>query len=228
MEKELTPEQIKQLKKAKLILWLGLFTIVFIGLITAVYFVFLKQAGTNTNTNINSKVNTNKTLNTNSAGVPIDDIFSNKIVYGIGLDSTLIPKLQADCQERGGAFSECGSPCGPEAEYCITVCAYTCELGSNTNTVPADEQTCLSRGGKWGPIGMGQTKRCNLPTADGGKTCTDGSQCGAGICKLGAIDDSQLNKNIPLSGTCPAWSINVGCLGQLVEEGKAVTGPCFD
>jgi len=58
------------------------------------------------------------------------DIISNeyptKIVYTNDLSSA--EKMKDDCSQRGGTFNTCGSPCAPEAEICIEVCAYTCEL----------------------------------------------------------------------------------------------------
>lgn len=191
---------------------------------------FCVQGGFKECQKLTCTTNTN-TVNTNTS-VPIANIYPGKIVYGIGMSLSMIPKLQADCQQRGGTFSECGDPCEPGAEQCITVCAYTCALptnsNSNTNTVPADEQTCLSRGGKWGTIGLGRTEMCNLPTADGGKTCTDGSQCEAKLCPIGVWDESKINKNATVSGKCPSWRIVVGCLGFLASNGQATPGPCID
>lgn len=67
----LTPEQTKRIKKAKLILWLGLGGIVLIGLIIIFYFVFANKAvaptvngNVNTATNINIATNTNSTVST--------------------------------------------------------------------------------------------------------------------------------------------------------------------
>lgn len=79
----------------------------------------------NTNTIINANTNTNKSQ------IPIEEVFSDKIVYGTGLSEDLIPSLQQDCQERQGTFSECGSPCASDAELCITVCAYVCILNND-------------------------------------------------------------------------------------------------
>ncbi|MBN1495049.1 hypothetical protein JW911_04960 [Candidatus Peregrinibacteria bacterium] len=56
----------------------------------------------------------------------ISNEFENKIVYNMNAD---IKMLQEDCKKRGGEFNECGSPCAPDAEICIMMCAFTCEFG---------------------------------------------------------------------------------------------------
>lgn len=61
--------------------------------------------------------------------LPIENVFEDKVVYTTDMDADT-EKLKADCQKRGGAFNECGSVCEKEADTCIAVCAYTCELGN--------------------------------------------------------------------------------------------------
>lgn len=39
-----------------------------------------------------------------------------------------IDGYRKDCAVRRGRFNECGSPCAPSLEACISVCAFTCEL----------------------------------------------------------------------------------------------------
>lgn len=53
-----TPEQLKQIKKAKWTMWLGIFIIMFVGLAAAVYFLFLQPVGEG-NINANTSTNTN-------------------------------------------------------------------------------------------------------------------------------------------------------------------------
>lgn len=59
--------------------------------------------------------------------MPTEAEFPNKIVYGTSQDLDA-EALKKDCDARGGQFNTCGSVCGPEAEVCIQVCAFTCEL----------------------------------------------------------------------------------------------------
>lgn len=59
--------------------------------------------------------------------MPTEAEFPNKVVYGTSQDLDA-GALKKDCDARGGEFNTCGSVCGPEAEACIQVCAFTCEL----------------------------------------------------------------------------------------------------
>jgi len=56
----------------------------------------------------------------------INATYDSKIVYTskVSSDTSI---YEADCEKRGWEFNECGSPCGPDAEFCTAVCAYTCE-----------------------------------------------------------------------------------------------------
>lgn len=64
----------------------------------------------------------------NGPTVSIVAEFENKVVYGTDQSSLDQAALKKDCDARGGTFNACGSVCGPEAEACIQVCAFTCEL----------------------------------------------------------------------------------------------------
>jgi len=66
---QLTPEQEKKIKGAKMKLWLGIIIIVVVGLLIAVYFVFLNSEDGNTNNvaNSNSVSNTNAATNSDSS-----------------------------------------------------------------------------------------------------------------------------------------------------------------
>lgn len=58
----------------------------------------------------------------------IENIFKDKVVYGTGLEDKDPQPYKENCEARGGTFNECGSPCDPEADFCIEVCAYTCDF----------------------------------------------------------------------------------------------------
>lgn len=72
-----TPEQEKKIKGAKTKLWLGIIVIVVVGLLIAVYFVFLQSEEGNTNNVVNSNtisninIATNKNTNTAVSAEPI-------------------------------------------------------------------------------------------------------------------------------------------------------------
>ena len=105
---------------------------------------WIKSQGENGGVNTNANTNINANTNVNTVTVPIANIFNNKVVYGIGLSQDLLPLLKQDCQQRGGTFQECGSPCGSNEQYCIAVCAFTCELKTqvNTNTSIPSSKSC--------------------------------------------------------------------------------------
>ncbi len=55
----------------------------------------------------------------------VESTFTGKVVYASSADEA---DAAADCEERGGTFNTCGSPCAPDAEVCIQLCVLTCEL----------------------------------------------------------------------------------------------------
>jgi len=71
--------------------------------------------------------------------VEIQGEFENKVVYTINAGADR-GALELDCKIRGGTFNNCGSVCGPDAESCIAVCAYTCENigGSGDSNIDDD------------------------------------------------------------------------------------------
>jgi len=74
----------------------------------------------------------------NGDKAPIAAQFTDKIVYSTA-GQINIKDLEDDCLERNGIFNECGSPCGPEADFCAEICAPVCELPAPDNNIPADE-----------------------------------------------------------------------------------------
>lgn len=63
------------------------------------------------------------------SGIEIQNVYENKIVYTTDMQQDA-EKYRADCESRGGEFNSCGSSCPSDAEMCIQVCAYTCDLGA--------------------------------------------------------------------------------------------------
>ncbi len=95
---------------------------------------------------------------------------------------------------------------------------------------------CLEQGGRWEMLGF-SGPGCNLPTSDGGKTCTESTECESAclgdpdlvmiedefgfllpnhekVEELNAIDGEQ-------SGLCSAWQENFGC-NVWLQEGSFV------
>ncbi|MBI2411356.1 MAG: hypothetical protein HYV32_05685 [Candidatus Kerfeldbacteria bacterium] len=71
---------------------------------------------TNTETNQPAEVNTNNTI------VPQD------IIYGTNQDAAFVEASRQDCENKGGTFNTCGSPCLDESGFCAQVCALRCEF----------------------------------------------------------------------------------------------------
>lgn len=81
-----------------------------------------------------------------------------------------------------------------------------------------DEEACLKKGGTWGRLGLSLKEECNLPTSDGGKKCTDSSEC----------DGSCIGEREGVtSGKCSDRTIVKGCY-PFVENGKASGILCAD
>ncbi len=78
--------------------------------------------------------------------LPLQNRFQGRLVYGIAAD-TDVDRWQADCAARGGYFNNCGSICGPEAEMCAEVCAYTCEERAPIVGGDKDEHGCIGSAG---------------------------------------------------------------------------------
>jgi hypothetical protein len=72
--------------------------------------------------------------------IEIESRYPGKIVYTTDTGQDAAP-YRADCEERGGTFNECGSTCGPDADFCVQVCAYTCEnIPTDDGQPAADEE----------------------------------------------------------------------------------------
>jgi len=89
--------------------------------------------------------------------------------------------------------------------------------------IPQTEQECLARGGNWTHIGLpGMPKRCDLKATDGGKKCTDSSQC-EGECM--APEAAQEGDTI--EGSCSEYILVFGCK-RFVEDGRVGMTICAD
>jgi len=94
-----------------------------------------------------------------------------------------------------------------------------CKPGDTKIAVPVDEDQCKSLGGEWGDPSHDIGKiGCNLPTKDAGNSCTDGSQCDAGLC----VTETPTST----AGKCPSWKMNTGCINILGNGKNAVI--CID
>ena len=103
-------------------------------------------------------------------------------------------------------------------------CAPT--AGPGPDVIVTDEHLeafCKAKGGVLERVGKAQAPRCIIPYADGGKACTDGSQCLGKRC-TGDIED--VGAANPATGTCVATNNPFGC-NTVIEAGVART-ICID
>lgn len=84
--------------------------------------------------------------------------------------------------------------------------------------IPADKESCEARSGAWRPIGLSPEPRCNLPTSDSGKECSNSNEC-EGYCVIETPMEN-LTK-IKTMGQCTEWRIVVGCM-TLIKNGRAI------
>ena len=96
--------------------------------------------------------------------------------------------------------------------------------------IPDDKKSCLDAGGQWGRIGLYPEEQCNLPTNDGGKSCSDSKECkGTCIAELTQEQQSRISKGESLntSGKCNTWKVTVGCI-PVVSQGRVDGILCID
>lgn len=86
----------------------------------------------------------------------------------------------------------------------------------NSTTLDSKEK-CLQDGGVWQNWGLFPDEYCQIPSADGGKICTDGSQCSLNSCIT--YSDSS-------AGQCRTYQDTFGCYSELVD-GKMSPELCF-
>lgn len=81
--------------------------------------------------------------------------------------------------------------------------------------ISADKASCDKLGGKWGQWSDLGGEQCNRPTTDGGRICTDKSECRS-VCVT--TDSTPAGQTI--IGTCYNWLIPPIC-SNMVVDGKA-------
>lgn len=76
---------------------------------------------------------------------------------------------------------------------------------------------CDARGGVWKRAGMHSRLICEIPYSDGGKECTDDSQCIAGC--LAVRVGRQIGEAVPVVGRCRETDSPFGCF-QHINNGR--------
>lgn len=131
----------------------------------------------------------------------------------------------------------CGTKTPPPAKQPATASA-TAAAGATASptaaatpaprTPPATEEACKACNGAWAQHGISQTFSCNCRTSDGGKKCSDGSDC-QGMCITADTPERDVIEPGPhprgyFVGRCSATSVVYGC-NRIIDRGAATHGP---
>jgi len=88
---------------------------------------------------------------------------------------------------------------------------------------PSTRADCEAAGGKWGRLGLRPQELCDLPTPDGGKTCTDSTDC-ASACV--APDAAPVGSRV--EGRCYPRKLLLGTCLKRVRGGVVDAPLCVD
>ena len=88
----------------------------------------------------------------------------------------------------------------------------------------AEQNSCVQRGGKYEQVGMFASWACVIPYPDGGRICSDDSQCKGGCIFEFGGGGSEPKKGDRTSGVCQRTDEQFGCFahvknGRLVDDG---------
>ena len=89
----------------------------------------------------------------------------------------------------------------------------------------APRQACTQRGGQFEPVCMRGTFQCIMPYSDGGKPCTDSSQCEADCILYGMYRKEAPSQ--PVIGECRSTNYPCGCFA-IVKDGQLALDVCID
>lgn len=112
--------------------------------------------------------------------------------------------LKTQCEAGGGSWGRHGG----NFEHCF---------------FEEEKTKCLADGGQWKRMGIMQSGGCLLPSRDGGKSCTNSSQCQFKCLAIARPPTSDTQ----VVGECARNNDPFGCKA-FVEGGLFVQGPCVD
>ena len=93
-----------------------------------------------------------------------------------------------------------------------------------THLSAQERAACEARRGRVMIAGLSGSEMCALPFADGGRRCTDGSQC-AGDCLYEGRTPSRRDARV--AGVCERYRYGFGCR-SFVEHGRITRNLCVD
>jgi hypothetical protein len=102
----------------------------------------------------------------------------------------------------------------------------SCAPSASRSQVPnrTEVARCLEGGGSYQQVGMFGSWSCVVAYPDGGRSCTDGSQC-AGAC-ISEVDPLP-QEGDAVQGACQRTSAQFGCFAA-IETGRARHSVCVD
>jgi hypothetical protein len=113
------------------------------------------------------------------------------------------------------------------AVLCAMCVAAAASPGMSKEPSHAEVQACAARGGAYQRLGLLQTSVCVFPYPDGGKTCSDDSQCQGGCLADVGHMDRPLRAGERVKGACRPTSDGFGCSTH-VKNGRALNTMCVD
>jgi hypothetical protein len=118
--------------------------------------------------------------------------------------------ILAQCRAKGGAWGRHGAA----FDHCF---------------FQSERTKCLAEGGEWLPEGLAGIERCVRHSRDGGKPCSDGSECEFNRCLFGGMglpDEADLARD-HVTGECARTDSPFGCFA-LIEKGRVGPALCVD
>jgi hypothetical protein len=90
-----------------------------------------------------------------------------------------------------------------------------------------EQRACTQRGGKYEQVGMFGTWACVVPYSDGGRVCTEDSQCVGGCIFEFGSGGPEPKKGDRVNGICQRTDAQFGCIahvkdGYLIDDGICV------
>ena len=92
---------------------------------------------------------------------------------------------------------------------------------------PIADTRCSESGGEYQQVGMLGTWSCVHVYADGGRQCTDGSECVSGACIADLDGDPAPEVSKPAVGFCQRTTAQFGCFAT-IKDAKVETAICVD
>lgn len=136
-------------------------------------------------------------------------------VFALLLISGNVSAAEWPYEGYGADLARCEVDQGGTFEYDSWVRKWTCN--------PESRKKCESQGGMWVALGRRGLGSCARIATDGGKPCTDSSQCELGCTYRGGPRQADGS----VVGVCASLDREAGCRTN-VQNGKVASAVCVD